>query len=90
MILGEPLTRVLLDEPGRTPEPALDNPIPMSPLQTKTLLRLLESNEAQLREMKEEEEKVVSQALHSVYSGLFKLVDEAEKAEAEDDKASPG
>lgn len=90
VLIGEPVTHILLEGPDRTPRPALDNPIPLTARQTKALLRLLERNEAKLREMREEEEEVASQALHRVYMHLFRLVDEAEKAEAIDGEAPEG
>jgi hypothetical protein len=53
--IGEPVTRVPLEGPERTPQPALDNPIHLSPRQTNTLLRLRVRNEKRLASMSEEE-----------------------------------
>jgi hypothetical protein len=39
--IGEPVTRIPLKGPEPRPEPALYNPIGLSPRQTKSLLRLL-------------------------------------------------
>ena len=88
IVIGEPVTRLALDEPERKPEPALWNPICLSPSQTKAVLRLLERNKAKLNGMSEEEEKEVSEALSRVYSRLFRLADREERSKAGNDAVS--
>jgi hypothetical protein len=63
IVIGAPVTRFALDEPEQKGEPALWNPIRLSPSQTEAVLRLLERNQARLRKISEEEEKDAARAL---------------------------
>jgi hypothetical protein len=73
IVIGEPVTRLALDEPEQEGEPALWNPIRLSPSQTKAVLRLLESNQARLRKISEEEEKDAARALGRAFSLILKF-----------------
>jgi hypothetical protein len=72
IVIGEPVTRLALDQPEQKGEPALWNPIRLSPSQTKAVLRLLERNQARLREISEEEEKDAARALGRAFRLLLK------------------
>jgi hypothetical protein len=87
IVIGEPVTRIVLYEPERKPEPALSNRIHLSPSQTKAVLRLLERNEARLKEMSKEEEGERSRAIGRAYRYLVRLAAQ-KKSEPNDDDAS--
>lgn len=71
VVLGRPMTRLVLGQPDRPPEPVLADQIPFSPAETATLLDLLRSREAVLQEMAEAEEVDKRRRLGQVYTLLL-------------------
>jgi hypothetical protein len=87
IVIGEPDIRISPNDPERKSEPALWNPIQLSPSQTKAVLRLLERNEARLRGISEKEEEERSRALGRAYRYVLGLTAQ-KKSEPNDDGAS--
>lgn len=77
--LGEPITRIPLKGPEPRPEPALYNPIGLSPGQTKSLLRLLEKNEKRLARIGEEEMEKGPRALGRAYRLILRYSERSKK-----------
>ena len=75
IVVAEPVTRIRLKEPEPKPEQVLWNPIHLSPSQTTAVHRLLERNEGKLNEMREQEEKEVSEA----WGRVFRLIMEFDR-----------
>ena len=73
VVIGEPVTRLALDEPEQKGEPALWNPIRLSPSQTNAVLRLLERNQARLRKISEEEDKGAARALGRAFRLILRF-----------------
>ena len=69
--VGEPATRLSLDDPDREPEQVLTNEISLTAAQSQELLVLLQSNQEALEKLSEKEEEEVSRALHKAYCILF-------------------
>ena len=85
--MGEPVARISLNDPEQKPEPVLSNPIHLSPSQTKAVLRLLDRNEARLKEMSEKEEEERSRASGRAYRYVLRLAAQ-KKSEPNDNGAS--
>jgi hypothetical protein len=77
--IGEPVPRIPLEGLEPKPEPALHNPIHLSPRQPKVLLRLLGRNETWPSEVSEEEERERSRALGRAYRLILDYGDCARK-----------
>jgi hypothetical protein len=87
--MGEPATRLTLEDPDRDPEVVLTNPIELNTIQSQDLFDYLENNEARLRELVEIEEKEGRTALAKVYGyiierGRRKKAEEEKKAQADE------
>jgi len=69
--LGEPTTRLVLEEPDRDPENVLLNQIKLDPTQSQELFDYLRINETRLRELDEIEEKERRERLGKVCSFII-------------------
>jgi hypothetical protein len=69
--VGEPATRLSLDDPDREPEQVLTNEISLTAVQSQELFVLLQSNQETLEKLSEREEEEISRALHEAYCILF-------------------
>ena len=79
IVLGEPVTRLVVGEPEQKPEKVLINQILLSPSRSGSLLRLLERNKARLEKLREEEAKERNRALGRVSRILLDLAQRAEE-----------
>jgi hypothetical protein len=85
VIVGEPATRISLDNPGEKPQKVLVNQIRLDATQVQGLLDLLQNNEEILQQMSEAEEKESRRRLSAVYDILLKCArrrDEKEQKES--------
>jgi hypothetical protein len=73
IIVGEPATRLVLDDPEREPEDVLIDQIGLRVSRVQELLELLEANEADLREIAEAEEKERGRLLGKVYAHIIEI-----------------
>jgi hypothetical protein len=71
VIMGEPATRLSIDDPTREPEEVLVDQMDLGPVQVQELFDLLKNNEPVLRELSEQEEKEQGEALRQVYNILL-------------------
>jgi hypothetical protein len=71
VVVGEPVTRLSIDDPTREPEEVLINQIDLSPAQVQELFNLLRENETMLKEQSEQEERERKQALLQAYNFLL-------------------
>ena len=76
--IGEPATRLCLDDPHSKPQDVLINQITLDPSWVQQLLDLLAKNEAQPKQMSEAEEKEIDRRLWQAYSFLLDLAKRAE------------
>jgi hypothetical protein len=73
IIVGEPATRLVLDDPEREPEDVLIDQIGLRVSRVQELLELLEANEADLREIAEAEENERGRLLGKVYAHIIEI-----------------
>ena len=86
IIVGEPVIRLTWGEHEESDE-VLDNPIYLSPRQTRVLIRLLERNKATLEEIREQEERERDQVMKElarifeddIVRALRKIADRAQE-----------
>jgi len=71
VVIGEPVTRLSIDDPTREPEEVLINQIDLSPAQVQELFNLLRENETMLKEQSEQEEREQKRALFQAYDFLL-------------------
>jgi hypothetical protein len=83
IVLGEPVTRLVVGRPEQEPERVLINQIHLSPSRSGRLLRRLERNKARLEKLREEEKEERKRARARVSRILLEL---AQRTEEELDK----
>jgi len=71
IVVGEPATRLSIDDPTREPEEVLINQMNLSPVQVQELFNLLRENETMLKEQSEQEEREQKRALFQAYDFLL-------------------
>jgi hypothetical protein len=79
IVLGEPVTRLVVGKPEQEPEKVLINQMHLPPTRSRRLLGLLERNKARLEKLREEEEEERKRALARVSKILLGLAQRAEE-----------